>query len=121
MAICKDWTNPSTGQVYKGCGEAITWMKTVEGKNVAYSQREGLLVEHRTVFPARKEQQQQQQQPMPNVQASQPREAVMIQSETLNEIHHSVEQLRKEVAPLIFLIQEIAKKLAVGGGGADDV
>jgi len=121
MAICKDWTNPSTGQVYKGCGEAITWMKTVEGKNVAYSQREGLLVEHRTVCPARKDQQQKQTQPMPNVQASQPRETAAMQSDTLNEIHHSVEELRKEVAPLTFLIQEIAKKLAVGGGGADDV
>jgi len=120
MAICKDWTNPNTGQVYKGCGEVITWMKTVEGKNVAYSQRDGVLVEHRTVCPARKEQ-QQQQQPMPNVQASQPRETAEMQSDTLNEIRHSVDQLRKEVAPLTFLIQEIAKKLAVGGGSADDV
>ena len=121
MAICKDWTNPNTGQLYKGCGEAITWIKTAEGKNVAYSQTWEGLVEHKTICPARKDQQQKQTQPMPNVQASQPREAVMIQSETLNEIHHSVEQLRKEVAPLVFLIQEIAKKLAVGGGSADDV
>ena len=83
-------------------------------------------IEHWNVCEARKqqaEQQQQQQQQAPGAvfgmptvaaAASQPREAQVLQSDTLAAIQHEIGELRRDQTSLIWLIQEIAKKLEVG-------
>ena len=95
-----------------------------DGKNVAYSQKDGSWIEHRLVCEARKQttfiqqqqqqQQQQQEQPMPNVGASEPRDIATMQSDKLIEIQHEIGQVKRDQTSLIWLVQEIAKKLGVG-------
>lgn len=96
-----------------------------DGKNVAYSQKDGAWIEHRLVCEARKQttfvqqqqqqqQQEQQQQPMPNVGASEARDIATMQSDKLIEIQHEIGQVKRDQTSLIWLVQEIAKKLEVG-------
>jgi len=114
---CDD--NTRSGRFYKGCGQKITMFHNGVKWNAFTIQGPGQeWIEHSKVCPARKQTTltppPQQQEPEPNVAASQPRDVQVLQSDKLIEMQHEIGEIKRDQTSLIWLIQQIAKKLEVG-------